>query len=220
MSTHWCPAAARRSTASAGSSVSITRGTRSHTAKPFLVDNKFLGQEFRQCYLRRLNSLHRRGKLKLQGQLAPLQDPQAWKSFSTASANMTGASLSSHRRPASRLPEHVLKYLARYMTGGPISDHRLVSCENDMVTFISRSKDKPNPNIKSAKNFPASSSRGVGRCTFYPKALPARVATAVTAVVIAIASSRCVSKSRRSQRLDNRPTRQPSIRQPSPAKSS
>ena len=39
-------------------------------------------------------------------------------------------------------PEHVLKYLARYMTGGPISDRRIISDENDHVTFWARSKDK------------------------------------------------------------------------------
>ena len=122
-----------------------TRGTRSHPAKPFLVDNKILSQTFRQCYVRRLNSLHRRGKLKLEGQLAPLQDPLAWKAFTD--------SLSEHdwcvfiEPPPTRdsSPEHVLKYLARYMTGGPISDRRLVSCENDVVTFLARSKDKSKP---------------------------------------------------------------------------
>ena len=35
-------------------------------------------------------------------------------------------------------PEHVLKYLARYLTGGPISDRRLISHENDEVTFWAR----------------------------------------------------------------------------------
>jgi hypothetical protein len=31
------------------------------------------------------------------------------------------------------------------MTGGPISDRRLVSCEKDIVTFLARSKDKTKP---------------------------------------------------------------------------
>ena len=45
-------------------------------------------------------------------------------------------------------PEHVLKYLARYLTGGPISDrrlvshdlvsHDLVSHDNGKVTFTAR----------------------------------------------------------------------------------
>ena len=36
----------------------------------------------------------------------------------------------------------MLKYLARYMTGGPISDRRIIRDENDRVTFWARSKDK------------------------------------------------------------------------------
>jgi hypothetical protein len=40
-------------------------------------------------------------------------------------------------------PEHVLKYLARYMTGGPISDRRLISHDGDIVHFWARSQDKP-----------------------------------------------------------------------------
>ena len=39
-------------------------------------------------------------------------------------------------------PNRVLKYLARYMTGGPISDQRLISHDDGQVTFWARSKDK------------------------------------------------------------------------------
>ena len=31
------------------------------------------------------------------------------------------------------------------MTGGPISDRRLVRCENDIITFMARNKDKGSP---------------------------------------------------------------------------
>ena len=43
-------------------------------------------------------------------------------------------------------PVHVLKYLARYMTGGPISDRRLISDKEGVVTFWARSKDKAKGN--------------------------------------------------------------------------
>ena len=39
-------------------------------------------------------------------------------------------------------PELVAKYLARYLTGGPISDRRLVSDEDGFVTFQARVGDK------------------------------------------------------------------------------
>ena len=35
-------------------------------------------------------------------------------------------------------PEQMAKYLARYLTGGPISDRRIVSHENGLVTFLAR----------------------------------------------------------------------------------
>lgn len=120
----------------------LTRGTRSKPAKPFLVDNKVLGQEFRKCYLRKLNSLHRSGKLKLEGQLAPLQDAMAWKTFTESLGAHDWCVFIEPPPTSESTPGHVLKYLARYMTGGPISDRRLVSCENDIVTFMARSKDK------------------------------------------------------------------------------
>ena len=39
-------------------------------------------------------------------------------------------------------PSQVLKYLARYLTGGPISDRRVVQITAERVTFLARSKDK------------------------------------------------------------------------------
>jgi hypothetical protein len=43
-------------------------------------------------------------------------------------------------------PEHVLKCLARYLTGGPISDRRIIRDEEGRVTFWARSKDKSQKN--------------------------------------------------------------------------
>jgi hypothetical protein len=39
-------------------------------------------------------------------------------------------------------PADVVKYLARYMTGGPISDKRLLEVKDDRVFFLARSRDK------------------------------------------------------------------------------
>jgi hypothetical protein len=43
-------------------------------------------------------------------------------------------------------PEHVLKYLARYLTGGPISDRRLIDHQDGKVTFWARGHDKKSGN--------------------------------------------------------------------------
>ncbi len=40
--------------------------------------------------------------------------------------------------PETSQPEDVVKYLARYLTGGPISDRRLVSHDGRQVVFTAR----------------------------------------------------------------------------------
>ncbi|QDV22266.1 Putative transposase [Aureliella helgolandensis] len=119
-----------------------TKPTGNSPAKPTLVDNKELSREFSERFLRKLKSLHRRGKLDLEEELAGLQEPLAWAKF-TDTLLAHDWCVFIERPPTSKSsPEHVLKYLARYMTGGPISDRRLVSCDNDIVTFMARNKDK------------------------------------------------------------------------------
>ncbi len=41
------------------------------------------------------------------------------------------------------LPEHVLEYVARYLTGGPISDRRLIAHEQGHVAFRARTGNIP-----------------------------------------------------------------------------
>ena len=45
-------------------------------------------------------------------------------------------------------PEHVLKYLARYLTGGPISDRRLIEESNGNVAFLVRAGDGSDKQIR------------------------------------------------------------------------
>jgi hypothetical protein len=45
-------------------------------------------------------------------------------------------------------PADVLKYLARYMTGGPISDRRLIEMKDGRVYFWARSKDKSGRQVR------------------------------------------------------------------------
>lgn len=120
----------------------LTRATRSQAAKPLLVDNVELGQVFQQRFLNKLNGLRRHAQLQLSGAVAHLQDESAWEAF-TASLRQHDWCVFIERPPTAKSsPEHVLKYLARYLTGGPIADHRLVRCDHDVVTFQARSRDK------------------------------------------------------------------------------
>ena len=102
---------------------------------PFLVDNKQLGHRFRDHFLGGLRRLIKAGKLKVfnQTELDQIIDQLSdrdWVVFIQPPPKETTG------------PEQVLKYLARYMTGGPISDRRLIKMENGYVHFWARSSDK------------------------------------------------------------------------------
>ena len=111
-----------------------TRGTRSQSPRPFLVDNKRLGHRFRDRFLAGLRRLAQRGELQLRGDaelelLAELAE-RDWVVFIEGPPSDLDA------------PEQVLKYLARYMTGGPIGDRRLLARDERTITFSARASDK------------------------------------------------------------------------------
>jgi len=116
--------------------------TQRNRRKPFLVDNVLLGEKFREKFADGFRRLVRTGKLRLEDEWAKLLEPQeleAWLNEVTESDWNVFIEGPPHGKSR---PEHVLKYLARYMTGGPISDRRIIHDENDRVTFWARSKDK------------------------------------------------------------------------------
>lgn len=78
----------------------------------------------------------------IEGALATLQEPLAWAKFTDSLLEHDWCVFIERPPTTESSPEHVLKYLARYMTGGPISDRRLVSCESGMVTSMAREKKK------------------------------------------------------------------------------
>jgi hypothetical protein len=106
------------------------------------VDNEELGRKFRRHYVDGLRRLVRKGNLRLEGEWSRLQDPaklEAWLDELTA----TDWNVFIEGPPNGKSqPGHVLKYLARYITGGPISDRRIISDKDGVITFWARSKDK------------------------------------------------------------------------------
>jgi hypothetical protein len=110
--------------------------------EPFLVDIEQLGRTFRDRFVRGLGTLLRKGNLRLPDEWSQLHDTRvrrdrlqvlrqsAWNVFISGPP---------HGRSD---PEQVLKYVTRYLTGGPISDRRIVGQSQDQVTFLARSKDK------------------------------------------------------------------------------
>jgi hypothetical protein len=133
--------------------------------KPFLVDNAELGKKFREHYIDGLRRLVLKGKLRLDGEWFRLQDPmklEAWLEELTATDWNVFVEGPPHGESR---PTDVLKYLARYMSGGPISDRRLISDEDGVVTFWARSKDKGKG--KRSEKFPLKGTEFVRRWTMH-----------------------------------------------------
>ncbi len=113
----------------------MTQATRKKPATPFLVDNAALGRRFRDSYVRGVRRLIKAGVLQVEDSaefITILADVQAcdWVVYIQPPPTETSD------------PEDVLKYLARYMTGGPISDRRLIEVKDGRVYFWARSSDK------------------------------------------------------------------------------
>ena len=103
----------------------------------WLVDADTLRSGFRERFLKGLKRLQRRGELKLQGEWCHLADPAAFETWLQPLENVTWV-VHIEAPPDNSVPTNIVKYLARYLTGGPISDRRLVSHENRHVTFSAR----------------------------------------------------------------------------------
>ena len=113
----------------------MTQATRTKSATPFLVDNAELGRRFRDRYVRGVRRLIKAGVLQVEDLaelITILDDVQVcdWVVYIQPPPQATSD------------PADVLKYLARYMTGGPISDRRLIEVKGGRVYFWARSKDK------------------------------------------------------------------------------
>jgi hypothetical protein len=118
-----------------------TRAPRRKPARPFLIDNKELGRRFRDHYIRGVRRLLKAGELQVEALIAInkiLSEVEAcdWVVYIEPPPK------------ASSDPADVVKYLARYLTGGPISDRRLIEVKDGRVYFWARSKDKSGEMVK------------------------------------------------------------------------
>jgi hypothetical protein len=114
------------------------RGSDRSSVGRYLVDADELRRVYREAFLKGLERLHGGGKLKLKGEFAYLQDHDAWESFLEALRGTTWVSYIEPPPEGDLRPDNVLKYLARYLTGGPISNRRIVSADTSEVTFLAR----------------------------------------------------------------------------------
>lgn len=103
--------------------------------KPYLVDNRLLSRRFRDLFLAGIKKLHTQGKLRIEGD-------DALRSLSADLASQDWVVYIEPPPCQDAAPQHVLKYLARYLTGGPISARRLIAHTAGHVTFAARSQNK------------------------------------------------------------------------------
>ncbi|WP_345689674.1 IS91 family transposase [Novipirellula caenicola] len=103
-----------------------------------LVDASELRRNYRKRFIEGLRRLHRDGQLKLTGEFEDLNDEDEFEKLLEKLASVAWG-LNIQPPPTSDCDSQtMLKYLARYLTGGPISDRRLVSHDDGMVTFMAR----------------------------------------------------------------------------------
>jgi hypothetical protein len=121
--------------------------------KPYLSDNVELGRAFRKHYLRSLKRLLGQGKLQIGGTVEFLSD-RVKRDEWFSSLEQTDWNVFIEGPPQGKSdPANVVKYLASYLTGGPISDRRIIRADKDEVWFWARPK----------KNSSSSKHRGMNR---------------------------------------------------------
>ena len=98
----------------------------------YLFGRDALAASFRGRFIRRLESLRRRGKLRFEGLCAPLAGDAAWAALTT---RLHQTKWIVYPKPTARNPEQALDYLARYTHRVAISDHRILAVENGNATF-------------------------------------------------------------------------------------
>jgi hypothetical protein len=98
----------------------------------FLLPVKLLSRRVRRLMLSRLVDAHRAGKLAFFGKLAPLREGQA---FAAYLAPLRKKNWFVYAKPPFAGPKAVLAYLSRYTHRIAISNSRLISMDEDGVTF-------------------------------------------------------------------------------------
>jgi len=108
------------------------------TAGHYLVDSERLRQKYRDCYLARLERLREQGNLKLEGKFAYLRDEDNWRAFVENLRSQKWVAYIQPPPSSQSSAEQVLKYLTRYLTGGPISSARIKAADHQQVCFTAR----------------------------------------------------------------------------------
>ena len=105
---------------------------KSKKKKKFFVHVNVISDLFKKKFMYYLNEAYEKGQLKLEGQVAHLQNPAAFKKLKSELYGKTWVTFC--KQPFGG-PEQVLEYLSRYTHRVAISNHRLIKVENGRVYF-------------------------------------------------------------------------------------
>lgn len=130
--------------------LSLDRSRWVHSRKRFFLPGAALRRMFRGKFLALLAAAFRRKKLRLVGQLQPLQRPAA---FERLLRSLKKPNWVVEVRAPFGGPEHVLKYLARYTHRVAISNGRRLELRDGQVTF--RWRDSADHNTQKAMTLDA-----------------------------------------------------------------
>jgi len=106
--------------------------------RAYLVDAINLRRAFRKFAIAHLQRLRKAGKLSYGGSLEGLRCDAEWDEMIEDIGGQEWVSYIEPPPTETSRAEHVVRYLTRYLTGGPISDHRIVSADDREVTFLAR----------------------------------------------------------------------------------
>ena len=101
-----------------------------------------LGQWFRKLMINGIVRLYRRGQLQLPGMKCLLHGDRVLRAWLDRVAPNGYGVFVEPPPSVDASPENILNYIGRYVTGGPISDWRIVSNEHGIVKFMARSLDR------------------------------------------------------------------------------
>jgi len=109
--------------------------------RSYLFGKSALSKAFQARFIKRLQALHSKEKLKYTGDAAPLADPAAWNTFIHA---LWEPEWVVYPKATAKRTEQALDYLARYTHRVAIGDHRILKIDKDEVTFSWRDRGDGN----------------------------------------------------------------------------
>ena len=172
----------------AGGAWNASEGVWRNAHDRYLFSKDALAACFKARFIRRLESLRRRGKLRFAGEhAAPLAAPAAWDALIR---RLWQSKWIVYPKPTARNPEQALDYLGRYTHRVAISDHRILAIENGQVTFSWR--DRADGNREKTLTIPVADfigrfllhvlPRGFQKVRAYGWLAPRHKATSLTAI--------------------------------------